>query len=337
MPQPVAAKILATRLKEWLASTDCHGRLVRLAHKRCLQNMPVGSDLKECIDDIVSKLWEQLLERSNALTEDPTILGMIENRKWGPLLGIALRRIAWREADRTRNPYYRHLVQVLRETPEAMVRPLPQRQGSEFAYATDALDWPAGGVNEERFAPPPVNSLDIHKNFGIRMLARHFWDEACRVLGAPHWVHFRALLRYAGMHYADVLRPMQVDVEGGEEDERDLDGMAGFPDPRLGTEALVIRALADPQKIAQGLVAPWSDKLRCAFYLRVCQKKTLKQVALILGYKEASGAKYPVDALHKWMREFLSKYSDLGVEDLDDELFGAVITCAGNLCKPACP
>jgi hypothetical protein len=36
------------------------------------------------------------------------------------------------------------------------------------------------------------------------------------------------------------------------------------------------------------------------------------------------------------MREFLSKYYGLGVEDLDEELFDAVISCAGDLCKPAC-
>jgi len=337
MPQPVAAKVLAKRLKEWLASKDCHERLVRLARTRCLRNTPAGSAVKECIDDLVSKVWEQLLERSNSLAEDPTILGMIENRQWGPLLGIALKRMAWREADRTRNPYYRHLVQVLKETPEAMVRPLAQRQGSEYTYATGSLAWPTAGIDEVQFPPPMVDPADIHKNHGIRIFARQFWDEACHKLGAPHWIHLRALLRYAGIHYVDVLRPMQVDVEGGEEEGLDMDGMAGFPDPRLGTEGLALRALTDPEALAQGLVAPWSEKKRCAFYLKLCQNLTLIQVAATLGYKDAPGAKYLVDTLRKWMLEFLSRYDGLGVEDLDDELFLAVISCAEELCKPACP
>lgn len=335
--------------QKWLNSRQCIPVL-----QRCVLSMGkvfsegAGYDYTSSetdLNELTSDFWLYLRTRSNQL--DKELSKFILHKQWDKLKRKLTSMFRFYLKERYRDPYYRHVRQVLYDCPDLTTvssaaytfyaignkSALPLL-GERIQYLPEYSSWSAPDVHLEK----------VNKKEGILQTAFFFWNRMKECTGSEYLVPVRELIRYIYSQYdksnihgntlveSEMASFAEDEDNQGERSSGDLDCLnrkhcfTGYKngDIRFSRQWL--------KELACVLVNRFDEiqfELFCLFYF---QELSMREIAARFGYKRESSIHYHLNKIHYKIKDFCSMWPSLSPPDYDENVFADFFEAVVNYC-----
>lgn len=296
---------------EWLDSPGCHGDLIPIARKVIWRAERIGIELddayfkddhKECIAAVASNLWIFLKEESEALAKKASAL--LNSGDSEGLSRLVVQEFIDNCIDERRNDspfhaYYRHMRDVLHDSPGINYKPI-SRQGSYYAWSNAKTltlipekdhDFCSRYLDYSKWDACSVAFSRLHQKPEMISLSKHYWDEAIRIIVDEYFLSIRGLVSFVACKYP-LIPVIEYDADTdteNEESSRKLGETVVSPEQQLPVIPAKIVEV-DLELIARDCAAKLTIEEK--IIISRMDSDTGAEIAKALGKKGASNVDY---------------------------------------------
>jgi hypothetical protein len=200
-------------------------------------------------------------------------------------------------------------------------------------------------IRQIGFPTDIVASLDYHsvnRKAVLLELSEYFWQTVSQMQGSKAiWVSVWSVIEWIGLHVrwnvsddteGIQLRQPPKSAAGDDEKTEQETGVDRIPDPRPPPNEVYFNPHI-VKKWADCFAGRLNQKEKAVCYFSWALDLGLKEIALKLGYKGASGPQYLLNQMEDKLRKFLRDLDWLNPEDLNEEAFALFLDTLLSLLK----